>query len=194
MKKLTLCSTLFIYSVLGFAQNNFFVLKKKDRNVQHFQKGSYITFQLKNQEWLQGIITLIENDSFYFTKEIIIYHTLSIDTIHFSGYHFALSDVYAVPKKGVQVDYINGAFRINMSAGHVHWYWIKSGWIFRAGAVGYAALYSINGLIKNDFSFAGSHLGIAAGVYLFGVLLHELYTYRYKLGRKYRLEMIGING
>ena len=61
------------------------------------------------------------------------------------------------------------------------------------GAVGYAALYSINGLLKNDFSFAGSYLGIAAGVYLFGVLLHELYTYRHKLGKKYRLEMIKID-
>ena len=193
MKKLTLCSILFIYSAFSIAQNNFLILKKKGRGIQHFQRGSHITFQLKNNEWLQGIITKIENDSFYFTKEIIIYHTMSVDTIHFSGYHFALSDVYAMPKKGVQVEYINGAYRINMSAGHIHWYWIKSGWVFRAGAAGYAALNVANGIIKNDFTFTGSRLGVAAGVYLFGMLLHQLYTFRFKLGKKYRLEEVIID-
>jgi hypothetical protein len=193
MKKLTLCIILFINSLAVPAQNNFLVLKKKDRSIQHFQKGSQITFQLKNQEWLQGIITKVENDSFYFTKQIVVYSGMRVDTVHFSGYHFALSDVYAMPKKGVQIDYLKGAFRINMSAGHIHWYWIKSGWIFRTGAAGYAALNVANSIVKNDFSFTGSRLGVAAGVYLFGVLLHELYTYRFKLGRKYRLEMVNID-
>ena len=113
--------------------------------------------------------------------------------MHFSGYHFALSDVYALPKKEIQVDYIKGAFRVNRAAGHVHWYWIKSGWIFRTGAAGYALLYSLNGLIKNDFTFSGSRLGLAAGIYLFGVLLNELYHYRYKLGKKYHLEEVKID-
>jgi hypothetical protein len=193
MKKPLLITSLIVYSVVCFSQNNFLVLKKKGRNVQYFHRNSHITFQLKNNEWLQGIITKIENDSFYFTKEILLYQPMRSDTMHFAGYHFALSDVYALPKKGVQVDYLNGAYRINMSAGHVHWYWIKGGWIFRTGAAGYAVLNVANGLIKNDFTFTGSHLGVAAGVYLFGVLLHELYTYRFKLGKKYRLEMIKID-
>jgi hypothetical protein len=190
MKKLTLIGLLSIFSVLGFAQNNFLILKKKNKGIQYFYRDSHITFQLKTNEWIQGIITKIENDSFYLTKEIIIYHTMGSDTAHFAGYHFALSDVYAIPKKGVQVDYLDGAFRINRSAGHVHWYWIKSGWIFRTGAAGYAALNVANGLIKNDFTFTGSRLGVAAGVYLFGALVHQLYTYRFKLGKKYYLQMI----
>ena len=76
-------------------------------------------------------------------------------------------------KKGVQIDYIGDRFRITTDGGHKHWYWIKSGWIFRVGAAGYAALSITNGLIKNDFAFAGSKLGIAAGVLLAGVILKK---------------------
>jgi len=83
------------------------------------------------------------------------------DTTYISGFHFTIADVYAMPKKGVQIDYINNCYQITMSGGHVHWYWVKSGWIFRVGAAGYAALNVVNGIIQNNFSFTGSHLGIS---------------------------------
>ena len=76
----------------------------------------------------------------------------------------------------------------------MHWYWIKSGWIFRTGAAGYAALSVANGLIKNDFTFTGSRLGIAAGVFLAGVLLKKTYKLTHRLGKKYYLETIKISG
>ncbi len=98
-----------------------------------------------------------------------------------------------MPKKRYLIDYKNGHFQISTSAGHVHWYWVKSGWIFRAGAIGYAALNVVNGLINNNFSFAGSKLGIAAGVFLFGVLLQQLYKPTLTVEKKYHLERINLS-
>ena len=112
------------------------------------------------------------------------------DTTRFAGYHYALSDVFAVPKKGVQIDYRNNAFNITEVGGHMHWYWIKSGWLFRATALGYAALNVTNGLIKNNFSFTDAKLGIAAGVFAAGVILKKKYHLTHRLGQKYHFEML----
>ena len=87
------------------------------------------------------------------------------------------ADVFAMPKNGYLIDYIDGRFQISTSGGHVHWYWywIKSGLIFRVGAIGYADLYIANRLINNNLSFGVSNIAIAAGAFLFGVLLKHMY-------------------
>ena len=121
---------------------------------------------------------------------IIDYTFTGPDTVYYEPLDLVCSDVYAMPKKGVLIDYINGSYRISKSGGHVHWYWIKSGWIFRVGAIGYAALNIANGIIYNNFSFKGSNLGIAAGIFLFGELLKYLYNPTLTLGKKYHLETI----
>ncbi len=177
---------------LLFAQSDMLIYKKGDKRIQHFYKDSYISFQLNNQEWMKGFITSITNDSFYFTKEIVRYYTMGSDTTRIAGYHYALSDIYAMPKKGVQIDYIGDRFNISGSGGHQHWYWIKSGWIFRVGAAGYAALNVANGLIKNDWAFAGSKVGIAAGVFAVGMILKKTYKLTHRLGKKYHLETMRI--
>lgn len=177
---------------LLFAQSDVLVYKKGDKTIQYFYKDSYISFQLNNQEWMKGFITNIKNDSFYFTKEIVRYYTMGSDTTRIAGYQYALSDIYAMQKKGVQIDYIGDRFKIIMDGGHKHWYWIKSGWIFRMGAAGYAALNVANGLIKNDFAFAGSKLGIAAGVFAVGMILKKTYKLTHRLGKKYHFESMKI--
>jgi len=166
------------------------VLKKGNKTVQHFWKDSYITFQQKDGQWMHGIITKIENDSFYLTMEKITYSTMGSDTAHFSGFHYAFSDVYAMAKKAVKIDYIDGQFRINRAAGHLHWYWIKSGWLFRTAAIGYSALYVANGLIDNNLSLSGGKLGVASAVFLAGVILHKVYKLTFRLGNKYHLKAV----
>ena len=185
-----LLPTLFIlfFTMVSFAQKDYILLKKKNKSLQYFWKDSYISFELKDHQWIKGIITKIEGDSFDLKIEKIRYSLMGSDTEHFSGFHYALRDIYAIPKKGVQVDDIGGRFRINMSAGNQHWYWIKSGWIFRAGAIGYTGLYVINGLIENNLSFSGSRPGIVAAIFLVGVLLHQIYRTTYRLGHKFYLE------
>jgi hypothetical protein len=185
---------LLLYSVPVSAQSDFFVLKKKSKSIQSFGVNSYFTFQLKSGQWIHGLITKVQNDSFYLTKEEIRYHFMTApDTLHFSGFHFALSDVAALPNKGILIDYNNGYTQIDRAGGHVHFYWIRSGWLFRVAGAGYLGLDAANGLLNHSFTFSGSKAGIASAVFLLGVLLHRHgYKPAKPLKRKYHLQYIKI--
>ena len=176
----------------AYPQNDLLLFKKGRHTLATYAKGSYISFQLAGGQWMKGIITRIANDSFYLTQEIVLYNFGHNDTSHYSGFHYTLNDVYALPKPGVQIDYLDGRWQINPGGGHIHFYWIKAGWLFRVGGAGYAGLDVVNGLIRNDFSFKKekTSLAIAAGVFLFGVVLQHTYRLTYHLGKKYRLETL----
>lgn len=190
MRKLTLISILSISSSFLFSQQNLLLFKKETKTIQRFWKGSFIAFQLENKEWQKGEIIKIQKDSFYIQPMVIQYNLFGADTLRYDVIGYSLSDVYALPKKGVLIDYKDGQFQIIRSAGHVHWYWIKSGWVFRVGAVGYSGLHVANGIIKNDFSFSKSkkQLSTAGGVFLGGFLLKLLYKPTLRLRTKYRME------
>jgi hypothetical protein len=192
MNKLTflVIFTFFFFTV--YSQQDLLVFKKRNKDISRYWKGSTIAFQLKNKQWQKGEITKIQNDSFFIRSMVVRYSLMSTDTFHLKVMGFALTDVFAMPKKGVLIDYIDGRFQISTSGGHVHWYWIKSGWIFRVGAAGYAGLHIINGLLDDNFSFSESktELAAAAAVFLFGVFLHKTYKPYLQLGRKYSLEII----
>ena len=170
-----------------------FLFKKKHATITSYARDNYIAFQDKNGEWFTGFITRVKGDSFYIRPRVIRYHLMGSDTLYFNIQAFTLADIYAMPKKGVQIDYIGDRFQITRSGGHVHWYWVKSGWVFRVGAVGYTALNITNGLIKNNFSFEGAKLGIAAGVFLLGELLHLQYKPVLRTGKKYHFESIAVS-
>lgn len=196
MTKTTLLTFFLFCSSALYSQEDFFVFRKGNKTIDLFRKGYYIAFQLKNHEWHTGHITKIQNDSFYIRPQVVRYSLTGLmgsDTLYYPVQSFALAEVFAMPKKGIQVDYIDGRFQITRSGGHVHWYWIKSGWVFRVGGAGYAGLNIINGLIKNDLSLSGSKLGIAAGVFLGGVLLHKAYKPVLRLRKKYRLQFIKLS-
>lgn len=193
MNKLTLIVLLLLYSSLAYAQQNSLVFKKGVKTITRFWQGSFIAFQLKNRQWQKGELMRIQNDSFYIRPMVVRYNLLRNDTLRFRIVGFALRDVYALPKKGVLVDHKDGAFHISRSGGHVHWYWIKSGWVFRAGAAGYAALNTTNGLIKNDFSVKDGKLAIAGGTFLFGVLLKYAYKPTLRIRGKYHLAQLNLS-
>jgi hypothetical protein len=187
---------LLLCSSVVYSQQDFFVFKKRNKTVASFRKDYYIAFQLKNREWHTGFITKIQNDSFYIKPMVVRYSLTGLmgsDTVYYPIQTFALSDVFAMPKRGVQIDYIDDHFQITSEGGHQHWYWIKSGWLFRTGAAGYAGLYTVNGLIKNDLSLSGSKLGIAAGVFLGGVFLHKAYKLTLRVRKKYHFEFIKLS-
>jgi hypothetical protein len=194
MPKLTILLFFIFCTPILHAQNDILVLKKGDRTVQYFYKDSYISFQLNNKEWMKGIINKIENDSFYFTKVMVRYYTLGSDTTYEGGYHFAVTDIFSLPKKGVQIDFTDERFSITRNGGHQHWYWIKSGWLFRALGIGYATLNVVNGIIDKDFTHLGSKLGIAAGAVLVGVVLKHSYQLTHRRSKKYHLETIKVSG
>jgi hypothetical protein len=183
---------LFFYSSYADAQQNFFVLKKGSKTIKSYRAGFDIAFQTKNQQWTTGKITKIQNDSFFIRPGIVHYYLMGTDTTYYPIISFALADVVILPKKGLKIDYINGQFQINRSAGHVHFYWIKSGWVFRVGSAGYALLNIVNGLIQNSLSFSWGTFGVAAGIFLFGEILHRTYKVTMRMGKKYHLEFINV--
>ena len=195
MKKLTLIIILSFSFSVAYCQQNVLFFKKRGKDISKYWKGSTISFQLMDKQWQKGEITKIQNDSLYIRPMVVRYSLMGRDTVHYSVKGFALTDIFALPNKGILIDYIKGRFQISRSGGHVHWYWIKSGWIFRIGAAGYAGLNISNGLIKNNFSVSDSkaQLLTAAAVFLAGVLLHKNYKPYLRIGKKYQLEIFKIS-
>jgi hypothetical protein len=192
MIRLTLIAILSLSFSVIYSQQDLLVFKKKHKTIDNYWKGSMIAFQQENMQWQKGEITKIKNDSFYLRPMILRYNLIGIDTTYFPIVGFSKKDIYALPKKGVRVEYVNGSFQPKISGSHVKWYWVKSGWIFRVGAAGYAGLHIVNGIVQNDLSFSESktELGIATAVFLVGVLLQKTYRPTLRIGRKYHIDII----
>lgn len=192
MNKLALVTLLTFSVSFAYSQQDFFLFKKKDKTIAYFKKYSYIAFQLNNRQWYTGNIERVQNDSFYINPYILHITMFGIDTVHYGLMKIALSDIYAMPKKGVQFGYSNEMAHITNNGGHVHWRWIKDGSALRLAGGGYIVLNVINGIIKSNFSFNNTGLIIAAAVLLTGEILHLTYTSSIKLGKKYYLQSINI--
>jgi hypothetical protein len=166
-------------------------LKKNNRSVQTFWQGSIIAFQTNSTYWEKGEIMKITPDSFYIRPFIVKYHMFGKDTVLYKTQGFKIADVYAVPKRGVYVDHVNGRWQLITSAGNVKWYWLKSGKVFKLAGAAYAALLLVNG-INGGFSFSEdrSELIIAAALFATGVILDIIYSPVYKMGRKHKLRSI----
>ena len=190
MKELTLISILSFSFFNSYSQQALLLFKKRNITVQSFWVGSTIAFQGRDKEWQKGEITRIQNDSFFIRPTIVQYNLLTTDTFYYNIAGFSVSDVYAMPKRGVLIDYKDGEFQVSRSGGHQHWYWIKSGWLFRVAGAGYAGLIVANSLIDSDLSISDSktQLGVAAGVFLLGVLLKKIYKLTIRTGKKYHME------
>ena len=192
MKKLTLLSILLFSFFNNHSQQAILLFKKKNKTLESFWVGSTIAFQLNDKQWQKGEITRIQHDSFFIRPVLVQYNLLNTDTFYYNIAGFSLSDIHTMPKRGVLIDYKDGEFQISSSGGHQHWYWIKSGWIFRVAGAGYAGLIVANSLIDSDLSVSDSkaQLGIAAAVFLTGVLLKKTYKLTLRTGKKYHMETV----
>jgi hypothetical protein len=183
--------TLLISSKVIYAQKNILEFKKGRKAISRYWEGSEIGFLGKEGEWEKGIIKKLKSDSIYIQPSYVRYYPMGTDTITLNTFGFSIDDICAMPKKGMLIDYKNGSFQINRAGGHVHFYWIKSGTLFRYGAAAYVAVSLING-INSENKITGEELAISAGVFAFGVLLKCLYKPYLKIGRKYHLEVLSI--
>lgn len=195
MNKIILIAILSFSYSLAYSQDDILIFKKRNKMIARYWKGSTIAFQQWDKQWEKGVITRIRNDSFYIRPIVVRYSFMGTDTLHFPIIGFALTDIVTMPNNGILIDYKNDHFQISGAGGHVHWYWIKSGWIFRTGAAGYAGLHIINGLINNDLSFSNSKgpLLTAAAVFLGGVLLHKDYKPYLTIGKKYHFNTVKLS-
>jgi hypothetical protein len=186
MPKLTLIILLNFFCFAVTAQRDLLIFKKGNKTLNLYTEGSYIAFQISNGQWFAGFITRIINDSFYVRPLVIRFNMSGPDTAKLQSMPFVVADIKAMPRRGVLVDYGGpDGYRIDWAGGHVHWYWIKAGWIFRVGGGGYAGVSVINWIVQGTPAFP--YIGVAAGaaVFLFGVLLKHLYKPYFVLGKSY---------
>src|SRR6185295_2954950 len=118
MKKLTLISILLFSFFVNYSQQAILLFKKKNKTLEGFWAGSIIAFQLKDKQWQKGEITKIQNDSFFIRPVVVQYNLLNTDTLYYNIAGFSVSDIYAMPKRGVLIDYKDGEFGISRTGGH----------------------------------------------------------------------------
>ncbi|MFL5808502.1 MAG: hypothetical protein ACJ749_03215 [Flavisolibacter sp.] len=190
MIKAALLLVLISYGTAGQSQGRQILLMKKDKVLQRFWLNSRITFSVEKGQWQYGIITKINSDSFSFTKESIFRHFGGTDTTHVSGYVFLLSDIKALPSKR-QITVVNGD-DVKLIYGHEKFVWIRNGFVFQAAGVGYAAVNITNSLLDKTHSAENNNLqklGIAAGLFLVGQVLHWTFDPTIKIKKKVHLEV-----
>ena len=153
--------------------------------MEKFWVGSVISFQDNFKQWRKGEITRINNDSFYIRPGRVIYSLMRTDTVYFPIQGYKIDDIYAMPKKGVLVSYQNGSYQMSRAGGHVHWYWVKSGFLFRVGGAGLVVLSIVN---NNP---AG--IGVGAAIFAVGVLMNKIYKPYVRMGRSYHFETVRLD-
>jgi hypothetical protein len=180
MQKLTLTAIFILLFSSLYSQEDLLIFKKGNKSIEKFWKGAFIAFQLENKTWEKGELVKIKNDSFYIRPRVIKYSLMRTDTFYYPVKGFVLSDIYAMPKRGVLIDFVNGRFQISRTGGHLHFYWIKSGFIFRVGGAGFALLGLANGSLLN--------VPFGAAVFGAGVLMKKMYKLTIRLKGKYKME------
>jgi len=134
--------------------------------------------QLFNGQWMEGRIKQIKADSLFLEQFQVrqvasIFGTPMLDTVRYGLAKLSINDIHLLPKKEQGVSAI------------------KNGSLFMLGAGGYMVLNIINGLTQTNQSVTSNqnliNLGIAAGVFMFGEMLHWTHRDYITLGKKYQL-------
>ena len=190
MSKFAIVIILLLCAKSTYAQKSILEFKKGKKVIARYWEGTVIAFRLSDGEWKKGVIKKISGDSIYIQPSVVYYNPMGTDTFSFNTTGFSIADIHAMPKQGMLIDYKNGRFQISRSGGHVHWYWVKSGLLFREGAVVYLGVSLINGLYNKKNKATGEDVAYSAGAFGFGLLLKYLYKPYLKIGKKYHFKVL----
>ena len=105
---------------------------------------------------------------------------MGTDTVYFPVQGYKVADIYAMPKKGMLISYKNGSYQMSRTGGHVHWYWIKNGLLFRIVGGGYVILSIANG--------GAAGIIVGGAVFVAGLLIGKMYKPYINPGNRYRVE------
>jgi hypothetical protein len=191
MHKTAALIILLLSFLFAHTQQDFFVLKKKNKVLQRFTTGSFIIFQLNDGEWISGDIKKIRRDSFYVQPRSVRLTMFGLDTVHFTIRGIALNDIAVMPRKTAMVYYSND--KPQLIHGHEKYTYVKNGLVFQLLGGGYAALNIGNNLFDHNPPFGKSNrnrLFIAAAVFAIGQFLHSTYRQHLHLGKKYHFQYI----
>lgn len=182
---------LFFASHYVTAQDQLLIFQKNRKMVSSYSTGMYICFIDHNNQWQYGILKRIRDDSFYIRPYLLQRSIWGFDTLSYYTESYTIADVFAMPKSGIEIDDVRGErnHQIATDAGHVHFYWIKGGWLFRVLGAGYAGLNIFNSLVLKNQPIDWLGLACAAGLFAFGEFLKLNYKPYLKLGHKYSLKV-----
>ena len=180
MKLAFLVILIFCFNVLTSAQSAILLLQKKDQTIKTWVKGSQISFQFSNYQWISGIIKMIKNDSISVRQMEIRtvpdrFGFPTIDTAWFGIIKLSINEIRALPKKAKWGEFIT------------------NGSLLKLGSLAYIFLNIVNGFISNQSITAGSNLtniGIAGGVFIVGTILKATHKDVTLLGKKYTMKTV----
>lgn len=177
--RLTFIALFFIPAAIAAQQSDFISLKKKDRTIKSYFKGSAFEFIHINGSGVSGYIDRIYKDTLFMHAYDIRmtpnpWGTRFADTVGSISLRFALNEIAAIPKPAKSFEYI------------------RNGTIFMIGGGGYAFLHIFNGLIQKS-KIHPSTLAVSGGVALAGFAMRKLRKYSYPIGKKYTISYIQLN-
>lgn len=162
------------------AQSDWLVLKKKDRTIQSWSAGSYIIFRFSNQQWIEGFVRKVQQDSVWINQVHInrVFNYMgffSFDTSNMGIMRIHVNEITAVPKKN---------FSYNV---------FSNGKIFQLGSAAFIFLNVFNSAIHSEPVFSPDNvprLTIAGGVFLLGSLLASSSRTYWQAGKQYRFAIL----
>ena len=165
-------------SFSAVAQGDFILLRENNAVVKSYFKGSYFTGQLNNGKWVEGRVMKIKDDSLFMEQMEVrqvasIFGTPMLDTVKYGILKLSIKDIHALPRKEKGITVVN------------------NGSLFMLGAAGYMVLNVVNGLTQTNQAITSHqniiNLSIAAGVFMFGEILHWTHHKYIIIGKKYQL-------
>jgi hypothetical protein len=191
VKTAALVCAIFIWFAANSQKLQYIYFKKKGRTTRTYYVGDEFTFRLHNKQWKQGFIKKLTNDSFYIQPVVVRYNLMNTDTVRFPVEGYSINDVYSLPEKGLRVDFKNGTFKPRRNAGHVKFYWIKEGLLFRLLGGGLPILSAANGGFtkSNNYNAFAKHKNtiLAAGSFALGIALKYLYKQDLVIGKRFSI-------
>jgi hypothetical protein len=162
-------------------EGGFLALKEKGIIVRSFTAGSYINFQLANQQWITAYVDWIRNDSiqvkqFAIQTGVTAYGTYGQDTLRLGRLAVHKSEIIALSKpKG----YYNSVF--------------TNGSFFRAAGIGYIGLNMTNSLIKKEPVFESKNIpGFIGGAasWVLGKIIKKSNPSYCPIGKRYSIDIL----
>lgn len=180
MKLLLLTAFMFSALLSSAQQNDFFLVKKRSgKTEQSFFAGQYISLITKDKDGYSGYIKKIARDSLWVEYRDVFRNmthigSIILDTVTYEARRFAINDIAAIEKEH------NGFAQVTLSA------------LMKVGGAGYILLHTVTSLYQKE-KISIRNLGIAAGVYLAGVVLNKLKKDHYHIGKRYRIQYVSLS-
>lgn len=162
------------------AQTDLLLLKKRGITQKTFVKGSYIQFKFLNDQWIEGSIKEMRDDSLWVNmfsvRRVSDYFGFpKLDTAFYGLLKLHIGDIKAFPLPDRGGKYFS------------------NGNLFILGGLGYMFLNIANGFILNEPILDAtnlSKLSIAAGAASLGFLLRKIQRTEIPIRHKYSLQVI----